>query len=100
MTDKRNIQRLIREKRGEILRAAAKYGAKNVRIFGSVARGDETPASDVDFLVEMEEGRSLMDRAGLLLELEQLLEVSVDVATEKSLKDRILHRVLQEAVPI
>jgi len=100
MNEKRSIQVIIRERREEILRIAAKYGAKNVRIFGSVARGDATPASDVDFLVELEEGRSLMDRAGLLLELEQLLEINVDVATEKSLKGRILHRVLREAVPI
>jgi len=95
-----NIRTLIEERRADILRIAAKYGASNVRIFGSVSRGEEGPDSDVDFLVDMEKGRSLLDRAGLVLELQELLGLEVDVATERSLKERIRDRVLQEAVPI
>jgi hypothetical protein len=95
-----DLRETIRQKRGDIVRIAARYGAFNVRIFGSIARGEEGPGSDVDFLVEFEKGRSLMDHAGLVLELQELLGVKVDVATERSLKERIRHRVLKEAIPI
>jgi predicted nucleotidyltransferase len=71
-----------------------------VRIFGSVARGETGPESDVDFLVEMEEGRSLFDMGGLLMELQNLLGCKVDVVTEKGLRPRIRNEVLQEAVPV
>ena len=66
-------EELLKEKHGEILGLAAKYGARNVRIFGSVARGKADEQSDVDFLVEMEPGRSLLDLGGLQAELEALL---------------------------
>lgn len=69
-------------------------------MFGSVARGDDGPASDIDFLVELEPGRSLLDHAALLLDLEQLLDRKVDVATERSLKARLRAQVLKEAVPL
>jgi predicted nucleotidyltransferase len=95
-----DIQKLLSAKRHDILRIAAKYGASNVRIFGSVARGEAGPDSDIDFLVEMEKGRSLMDRAGLQLELEELLGLRVDVATERSLKARVRDRIIKEAVPV
>lgn len=91
---------LLKEKREEILRIAAKYGAHNVRVFGSVARGEADEASDVDFLVEMEPGRSLFDLGGLQFELEEYLGRSVDVVTEKGLKQRIRSRVLSEAVRV
>lgn len=94
------IDDLPKSKREEILRIAAKHGARNVRIFGSVARGEADEESDIDFLVEMEPGRSLLDRAGLLVELEELLGRKVDVATENVLKPRIRERVLREAVPL
>jgi predicted nucleotidyltransferase len=79
---------------------AAKYGARNVRVFGSVARGQADERSDVDFLVEMEPGRSLLDLGGLQAELEALLGCPVDVVTEKALKPRIRGRIMAEAVQI
>ena len=86
--------------RAEILAAASRHGATNVRVFGSVARGDADAASDVDFLVDFEPGRSLLDLAGLLVDLEDLLGHPVDVVTEPGLKARIRQRVLAEAVPV
>jgi len=94
------IDTVLREKREEILRIASKHGARHVRIFGSVARGDATSSSDVDFLVEMEPGRSLLDHAALLLDLQQLLGCDVDVVTERGLRPRIRDRVLRDAVPL
>ncbi|HEY3397217.1 MAG TPA: nucleotidyltransferase domain-containing protein [Armatimonadota bacterium] len=92
-----SIYDTIEEKRQEILALAAAHGARAVRVFGSVARGEADEASDIDFLVEMEPGRSLLDLTGLLLDLEALLGRSVDVITEPGLKPRIRARVLQEA---
>jgi predicted nucleotidyltransferase len=91
---------LLKTRRSEILTLARKYGAHNVRIFGSVARGEARLDSDIDFLVELEPGRSLFDLGGLLYELRNLLGVEVDVVTEKGLRQRIRDRVIQEAVPI
>lgn len=95
-----DILQLLQAKREAILQIANKHGAYNVRIFGSVARGEATPDSDVDFLVNLEPGRSLLDHAALILELEALLGCKVDVATERGLRERIRHRVLQEAIPL
>jgi len=95
-----STQVLLKDKRADILRLAAQYGARNVRIFGSVARGDAGPDSDVDVLVEMEPGRSLLDLGGLLMDLQNLLGREVDVVTEKGLRDRIRERVLREAIPL
>jgi predicted nucleotidyltransferase len=95
-----NIDELLQEKREEILRIAARRGAYNVRIFGSVARGEAGPDSDVDFLVELEPSRSLLDLGGLLMDLQDLLEREVDVLTEAGLRDRIRQRVLSEARPL
>ena len=91
---------ILKEKREDILRLAEKHGARHVRIFGSVARGDAGPDSDVDVLVEMDPGRSLFDMGGLLMDLESLLGCKVDVVTEPGLKNRIRDRVLREAVPL
>ncbi|MGA3326459.1 MAG: nucleotidyltransferase family protein [Terriglobia bacterium] len=91
---------LLKERREEILRVATKYGARNVRVFGSVARGDADAVSDIDFLVEMEPERSLLDLGGLQVELETVMGCHVDVVTEKGLKTRIRGRVLAEAVPV
>ena len=91
---------LLKEKHKDILSIAAKYGAHNVRVFGSLARGEADEQSDIDFLVEMEPGRSLLDLGGLQAELEALLGCPVDVVTEKGLKARIRGRVLAEAVPV
>ena len=90
----------VRRSREDILRAAAMHGAKNVRVFGSVARGEADVNSDVDFLVELESDRSLLDLGGLLVDLEELLRCHVDVVTVNGLRERIRPRVLQEAVPL
>lgn len=95
-----NIGELLKEKREDILRIATQHGASNVRIFGSVARGEAKPDSDVDFLVELEPGRSLLDRVALIQDLEDLLGTKVDVATDKGLRDRVRERILNEAVPL
>jgi len=95
-----DIYDLLREKRTEILRTAIEHGAYNIRIFGSVARGEAEAASDVDFLVDMEPGRSLLDLGGLLMDLQNLLGCSVDVVTEKGLRKRIRDQVLKEAVAL
>ena len=89
---------LLRDKREAILQVAAKHGARNVRVFGSVARGEADDQSDIDLLVDMEPGRSLLDLGGLLMDLQDLLGQNVDVVTERGLKPRIRERVLAEAV--
>jgi predicted nucleotidyltransferase len=93
-----SLEQLLSQKREDIMRAARKHGARNVRIFGSVARGDDGPDSDVDFLVDMEPGRSLLDMGGLLMDLREMLGRNVDVVTERGLKTRIRDRVLEEAI--
>ncbi len=94
------IEQLLREKRDDILRIAAQHGASNVRIFGSVARGEADAESDIDILVDMEPGRSLLDHAALMLDLQELLGYKVDVATARGLRERIRNRVLHEAIPL
>ena len=79
--------RLREAKREDVLRLAEQYGAHNVRIFGSVARGEDDEQSDIDLLVDMEPGRSLLDVVGLWQDLQELLECNVDVVTEGSLRD-------------
>ena len=91
---------LLRQKREAILRIAERHGARNVRVFGSVARDESDERSDIDFLVEMEPGRSLLDLGGLQSDLEALLGRPVDVVTEGGLKSRIRERVMNEAVPV
>jgi predicted nucleotidyltransferase len=95
-----DINELLQEKREAILQLAAKHGARNVRVFGSVARHEADEQSDIDFLVEMEPGRSLLDMGGFLMDLRELLGREVDVVTERGLKPRIRDRVLQEAVAL
>ena len=90
-----NLDDLLKSYRQEILRIAAQYGAYNIRIFGSVARNEADSNSDVDFLVELEPGRSLFDLGGLLMDLQNLLGCPVDVVTEKGLKKRIRQQVLK-----
>lgn len=92
------ILQILQEKRAEILQLAAKHGAFNVRIFGSVARGEEREDSDVDFLVEMETERSLLDRIGLIQDLEDFLGKKVDVANVKGLREAFRERILIEAI--
>ncbi len=92
------IDDLLKAKRQDILRIAAKHGVRSIRVFGSVARGEADEQSDVDFLVEMEPGRSLFDMGGLLMDLRELLGRNVDVVSVRGLKPRIRERVLREAV--
>ena len=94
------LDELRAAKRDAILAIAARRGARNVRVFGSVARGDNNETSDVDFLVDMQPGCTLLDLSGLLLDLESLLQTSVDVVTERGLRPRIRDRVLTEAVAL
>jgi len=94
------IAEIIDKQRDQILALAAKHGAFNVRVFGSVARGEATVASDVDFLVDLEDGRSLFDLGGLLYDLQNLLHRKVDVVTEAGLHWYIKDRVLKESKPL
>jgi predicted nucleotidyltransferase len=91
---------LLHDRREQILETARKNGAYDVRIFGSVARGDSGPDSDIDFLVKLEAGRSLLDLAHLLRELQMLLKCNVDVVTEAGLRPRIRSQVISEARPL
>ena len=91
---------LLTEKRGEILRVAASHGARNVRVFGSVARGEADEQSDIDLLVEFEPERSLLDHAALWVDLQELVGCKVDVVSDRGINPRIRARVLREAVPL
>lgn len=94
------IREILQKKRGTILELAARHGVRELRLFGSVARGDPGPGSDIDFLVKANEGTSLFDLGGFLMDLEKLLGCEVDVVTEAGLRERIRTRVLQESVPL
>lgn len=94
------IYELLDEKREAIKTVAAKYGAHNVRVFGSVARREAGPESDIDLLVRFNDGVSLFDHFALVRELEGLLGIKVDVISERGLRERIRDRVLREAVPV
>lgn len=94
------IKELLQDKREEILRLAARHGALNLRVFGSVARGEARPESDVDFLVEVGPNRTPFFPGGLVADLEDLLGRKVDVVTEKGLHWRIRERILKEALPL
>lgn len=95
-----SVYELLREKREDILSIANTYGASNVRVFGSVARGEADAESDIDLLVDMEPGRSLFDMGGLLMDLQEMLGYNVDIVTPQGLRDRIRDRVLKEAVAL
>ena len=95
-----DINDLLKAKRGELLRIAAKHGAYNVRVFGSTARGEARSGSDVDFLVEMEPDRSLLDLGNLLLDFQDMLGREVDVVEPEGLHWYIRDRVLKEAMPL
>ena len=86
--------------RERILDLAAEHGARNVRLFGSVARGETGRATDVDLLVQMEPGRTLLDLVGLWQELEELLGCKVDVVTEGGLSPYLRKRIMEEAVSL
>jgi predicted nucleotidyltransferase len=90
----------IIRRRDEIISIARRYGASDVRLFGSVARGDANDTSDLDILVRFEPGRSLFDQGGLLMDLRTLLGIKVDVVSEGALTGRFGQCVRQEAVPL
>ena len=94
------IERLLAEKREEILKLAASRGAHNVRVFGSVARGEAREDSDIDLLVDVESGRSLLDVVGLWLDLQELLGRKVDLLTEGGVNRHLRDRILAEARPL
>ena len=94
------IPEIIQDRKEQILALAAQYGASNIRIFGSVANGTADENSDIDFLVDMEKGRSLFDLGGLLMDLQELFNRKVDVVTEKGLHERIRERVLRQAITL
>jgi uncharacterized protein len=94
------LEELLKEKREAILRICAKHGARNVRVFGSVARGEADVQSDVDLIVQFDPERSLLDHAALWLELQDLLGCKLDVVSDRGIKPRIRERVLREAIPL
>jgi len=90
----------LRKEREQIKKVAQKHGASNIRVFGSISRGEERPESDIDFLVDFEADRSLFDLVRLKLELEELLGHEVDLVTEKAMHRLIASRVIKEAIPL
>ncbi len=94
------LRAVLREKRDEILRIAGRYGASDVRVFGSVARGEVTENSDLDMLVKLERGRTLLDLAGLSQDLEDLLGCEVQVVTEGGVHPLLHERIHAEAAPL
>jgi len=91
---------MLKSKRSEILRLASQHGAHNVRVFGSVARGEAGRMSDVDLLVEMDQGRSLLDLIELSQELEAFLQRKVDILTDEGLSPYLEQRIHAEAIPL
>ncbi len=91
------LETLRSELRGEIRRLAERHGARNLRLFGSVARGEAKAASDIDLLVDWEPGRSLLDHVGLVQDLQELLGMRVQLGTERSLHWYVRDRILREA---
>ena len=94
------ISQSLAEKREEILKVAASHGAKNLKVFGSFARGEERPDSDIDLLVEMAPDRSLLDIIAIKNALEDITHRKVDVVTEKALSPYLRDKILQDAVSI
>jgi len=91
---------LIKQQREKILSVASEHGMVNVRLFGSVARGEETPESDIDFLVDLEAGCSLLDLGGALIKLQELLGRKVDIVTERGLHWYVRDKIMNEARPL
>ena len=94
------IDELLKGRREEVIRIAAERGANNVRVFGSVARGEADETSDIDLVVAFDDTVSLLGHAGLIVELEDLLGRQVDVIAEDTLRARVRERILDEAIPL
>ena len=90
----------LKEYKNEILKIAFLHGAKNIKVFGSVARGEENQNSDVDFVVEMSKGKTVLNRIALMQDLKKLLGQDVDVVTYKSLKERVRNSLIKDAVEL
>jgi len=97
---KMSLKNALKQRRGEIIKIADRYGVHNIRIFGSVEKETEMPDSDVDFLVDLDKGRSLLDIGGMAIDLQQLLGRKVDIVTEKGLHWYIKEAILNEAKPL
>ncbi|MBC8414490.1 MAG: nucleotidyltransferase family protein [Nitrospira sp.] len=94
------MNKTIMDRREDILSIARNFGAKSVRVFGSVARGDDNPESDLDIILEMEPGASLLDIIAIKQDIEELLDLHVDVVTESSISPYIRDKVIKEAVSL
>ena len=94
------LEQLVREKSADIKTIAAKHGAKNIRVFGSVVRGEAGPDSDVDFLIDTGPSTSSWFPGGLILDLEEILGCRVEIVTERGLNPYIREHILREAVPL
>lgn len=94
------VSALLYDKRDEILQIAARHGVTRIHVFGSVARGEETPESDIDFLVDVGPSPSAWFPGGLIIDLEDLLGRRVDVVTERGLRPELCERVLRDARPL
>ncbi len=94
------IEDVIGDKREAILRLAAEHGASNVRVFGSVARGEARPDSDVDFIMSFDDHTSIFELVGLWLELKELLEREVDLIADHPSGGSIMQAARKEAVPL
>jgi uncharacterized protein len=95
-----NTFQQLRARRVELLALAERRGAKDVRVFGSVARGQDVAGSDIDFLVRMEQGRSLVDLVGLQHDLADTLGCAVDVVSERGLNPYLREQILRDALPL
>jgi len=95
-----SLDKALREKRGLILALAAKHGARDIRVFGSAVRGESGPASDIDLLVDMEEGRTFLDLVAFWQDLEELLGCPVDLLTVGGINPYIEERIYSEALPL
>ena len=91
---------LLRQQRNEILKLASQHGARNVRVFGSAARGEAGTDSDIDFLVELEPDRTLFDLGALVMDLQDLLDRKIDIVTDDSIYWLLRRKILKEAVSL
>ena len=98
--DEMDLVTVLKEKKEEILKIAARHGARNVRVFGSVVRGEADESSDLDLLVSFDPETSLLQHAALIRELRELLGCPVDVVDDEGLRPRMRDRVLNEATPL
>ena len=95
-----SLKTVLKQRRSEIFKIADQYGVHNIRIFGSVGKETEKPDSDVDLLVDLEPGRSLLDLGGMVFDLQRLLGRKVDIVTEKGLHWYIRKAIVDEAEPL